>query len=182
LGLLCEFRWHPQRDITDEQVNHYPTEAQNAKDPKYLYELPDGALVEGPNPPANSTGKGFLYPRSAAIGGCVNHNALIMMRPLDEDWAQIESVTGDSSWNPAQMSTYFSKFEDCQYCSPGAAGHGFDGWLPTNRVDESVFLGDNQVVNMLEVCVLSSQSDIAVLMVSRLRPQSRHKKSVLQEA
>ncbi|KAN0089065.1 GMC oxidoreductase [Hyaloscypha variabilis] len=141
-------------------VNHYPTEAQNAKDPKYLYELPDGALVEGPNPPANSTGKGFLYPRSAAIGGCVNHNALIMMRPLDEDWAQIESVTGDSSWNPAQMSTYFSKFEDCQYCSPGAAGHGFDGWLPTNRVEESVFLGDNQVVNMLEAASTVSAQEV----------------------
>jgi choline dehydrogenase len=135
----------------EKQVNHYPTEEQNAKDPKYLYQLANGTLIEGPNPPADATPKGFLYPRSAAIGGCVNHNALIMMRPLDDDWSQIQSITGDASWAPSQMSPYFEKFENCQYCSPGAAGHGFNGWLSTNRAEESIFLGDSQVLSMLNV-------------------------------
>jgi choline dehydrogenase len=155
---------------------------QDAKDPKYLYQTPDGSLVEGPNPPAGSTPKGFLYPRSAAIGGCVNHNALIMMRPLDEDWSQIQTITGDATWNPTHMSTYFEKFENCQYCSPGAAGHGFNGWLPTNRAEESIFLGDPQVLNMLNVGLLSLEKVATMLTDSRQLPQSPLRQSDQQEA
>ena len=77
-----------------------------------------------------------------------------MMYPFADDWSNLQTITGDASWNPTQMRTYFERFEDCQYLSPvrsGASGHGFNGWLSTNRVDESVFLGDNQVLDMLQV-------------------------------
>jgi len=153
--------------LTRTQVNHYPLEEQNAVDPKYNYVLANGSLYTGSSPPANSTPKGFLYPRTAAVGGCVNHNALIMMYPFDDDWAQIKNITGDDTWNSAQMRTYFERLENCQYLSPGASGHGFDGWLSTNRADESIFLGDNQVLDMLQVYMLSIKG--AAMMLTNFR-------------
>lgn len=153
--------------LTRTQVNHYPLEEQNAVDSKYNYVLANGSLYTGNSPPANSTPKGFLYPRSAAVGGCVNHNALIMMYPFDDDWSQIKNITGDATWNSAQMRTYFQRLEDCQYLSPGASGHGFDGWLSTNRAEESIFLGDNQVLEMLQVYMLSIKDAAVMLTDSR---------------
>jgi hypothetical protein len=44
-----------------------------------------------------------------------------------EDWSQIPTITGDTSWNSTQMSTYFQKFGNSQYGSLGIAGHGFAG-------------------------------------------------------
>jgi choline dehydrogenase len=146
------------------------------KDPKFLYQLPNGTLYQGPTPPANSIPKGFLYPRSAAIGGCVNHNALIMMYPFGDDWTNIEKITGDVTWNPDNMTAYFERFEDCQYLSPGASRHGFNGWLPTNRVDESVYLGDNQVFDMLQVDMVGLEELVSMLMVSRLLLKFPHSK------
>jgi choline dehydrogenase len=84
-----------------------------------------------------------------------------MMYPLDDDWSQIENITGDSTWNPALMRTYFQRLENCQYLSPGASGHGFNGWMSTNRADESIFLGDDQVLQMLQVNMLSLKSGAA---------------------
>ena len=161
--------------LTRTQVNHYPLEEQNAVDPKYNYVLANGSLYTGSSPPANSTPKGFLYPRTAAVGGCVNHNALIMMYPFDDDWAQIKNITGDDTWNSAQMRTYFERLENCQYLSPGASGHGFDGWLSTNRAEESIFLGDDQVLEMLQVEILSFEDVAAILMEPRQLPHSPHR-------
>jgi len=50
---------------------------------------------------------------TAAIGGCINHNALIMYFPLDDDWTAIANLTGDASWTPSNMLKYFGKLEDC---------------------------------------------------------------------
>ncbi|KAH6696462.1 GMC oxidoreductase [Leptodontidium sp. MPI-SDFR-AT-0119] len=144
----------------DFYVNHFPQQADNEKDPKYNYVLPDGTLYTGHSPPAGATPKGFLYPRSSAVGGCVNHNALIMMYPLAAEWSELVDITGDSSWNAAQMRKYFQKIEDCQYLSPGAAGHGFSGWLRTNRADESIFLGDTQVVQILQAGLNVSEQTV----------------------
>ena len=90
-----------------------------------------------------------------------------MMYPYADDWSNLESTTGDTTWNPDKMSTYFQKFENCQYLSPGASRHGFNGWLSTNRVDESVFLGDAQVLDMLEVSTLILNGFVLIQMNSR---------------
>jgi choline dehydrogenase len=161
--------------LTKTQVNHYPSEEQNEKNPNFNYVLANGSLYTGTNPPANSTPKGYLYPRSAAVGGCVNHNALIMMYPFGDDWSQIENITGDTTWDSEQMRTYFERLENCQYLSPPASGHGFDGWLSTNRAEESIFLGDDQVLDMLQVDMLSLQGVAAMLTDSRQHPRSPHR-------
>jgi choline dehydrogenase len=161
--------------LTRTQVNHYPSEEQNEKNPNFNYVLANGSLYTGTNPPSNSTPKGYLYPRSAAVGGCVNHNALIMMYPFGDDWSQIENITGDATWDSAQMRTYFERLENCQYLSPPASGHGFGGWLSTNRAEESIFLGDDQVLDMLQVVLLSLRAVAAMLMGSRQHLHSPHR-------
>ncbi len=85
----------------------------------------------------------------------ITDNALIMMYPLEQDWSDLVTITGDSSWSAAKMRAYFQKVEQCQYMPRGSAGHGFDGWLPTNRADESMFLVDPQVGKMLGVSLLN---------------------------
>ena len=101
------------------QVDHYPDLNRNARDYKYNYELSNGSLYHGLSPPADATPKGIFYPRTAALGGCVNHNALIMMYPLDDDWTEIANLTGDDSWNAPHMRSYFEKLEQCQYLPRG---------------------------------------------------------------
>lgn len=111
--------------------------------------------------PADAKPLGLLYPRTAALGGCANHNALIMMYPLDEDWNDIAKMTGDHTWNAVHMRKYFKRLERCQYLPEGTSGHGFDGWLSTNRADPSIFLSDPEVFGMLKVRLcLSVRSDI----------------------
>ncbi|KAK4565735.1 hypothetical protein LTR86_003584 [Recurvomyces mirabilis] len=141
-------------------VDHYQDATRKAADPKYNYQLSNGSSYTGLHPPADAKPLGLLYPRTAALGGCVNHNALIMMYPLDDDWTQIANLTGDSSWNATGMRKYFERLENCQYLSPGTPGHGFSGWLATNRADPSIFLdSDHKVFPMMQAAAnLSGQT------------------------
>lgn len=74
---------------------------------------------------------------------------MIMMRPLDNDWNQVAVETNDSSWTASRMHTYLTKFESCQYRSPGSVGHGFAGWLSTNRAEPGIYLQDNKTYAMM---------------------------------
>jgi choline dehydrogenase-like flavoprotein len=66
-------------------------------------------------------GRGILYPRAAAVGGCTTHNALVTVYPHDFDWDQIASITGDPSWSARRMRRWFRKLEHCDYLDDGAA-------------------------------------------------------------
>lgn len=105
---------HDTSVLTSRQVNHYPDLARNALDPKYTYKLRNATLFHGLSPPEDATPLGIFYPRTAALGGCANHNAMIMMRPSDDDWNQIASISNDSNWKASSIRTYSEKFEDCQ--------------------------------------------------------------------
>ncbi|KAF9693745.1 hypothetical protein EKO04_008264 [Ascochyta lentis] len=141
-------------------VSHYDTEEQNARDAKYYTTGPNGTLQLGVSP--GSIPQGFLYPRTAAVGGCVNHNALIMMYPVDEDWWQIANSTNDPSWAPQRMREHWHKMENCQYLSKGSPYHGFDGWMSINRAEEQIFFRDDQCYDMVKAAAeLGGQSIIS---------------------
>jgi choline dehydrogenase len=123
---------------------------RNARDPKFTYQLRNGSTYHGLSPPDDATPKGFFYPRTAALGGCANHNAMIMALPRDGDWNELETLTGDGSWRAASMRTYFERLEHCQYVARGSPGHGYEGWLSTNRADPKIFLSDSKVFWMLK--------------------------------
>lgn len=86
--------------------------------------------------------QGVLYPRAATLGGCTAHNAMILVRPDDADWKLIADLTGDPSWAPRKMGAYFRRLEACRHrpvlrflarLGLDFSGHGWDGWLTTER-------------------------------------------------
>ena len=107
----------------DYFVDHYSNAAQAKADPKHSVDAK-----------GNTARTGVFYPRSGTLGGCTAHNAMITIRPQDADWKQIADLTGDASWAPEKMKTYFARFEDCQY-APADAVHGNakGSWLATSK-------------------------------------------------
>jgi choline dehydrogenase len=100
-------------------------------------------------------GKGILYPRAGTLGGCTAHNAMITIVPHDSDWEHIADLTGDESWRAKNMWQYFQRVEKCHYETapePGdhdPAGHGFNGWLGTSKVDPRFAIGDAGVITTI---------------------------------
>ncbi|KAF3941211.1 hypothetical protein ABW19_dt0203992 [Dactylella cylindrospora] len=133
----------------DYYVNHYSDPVRQAKDTKAVYDLPNGELYTGTQPPAGAVLKGILYPRAGVIGGCGSHNALISVKPHDSDWNYIQSITGDSSWSASTMNKYFTRLEHVNYNPNSLIGHGTDGWFWTERVDVQLAIQDTKVISQL---------------------------------
>src|SRR5207249_2895899 len=100
---------------------------------------------------------GIFYPRTATVGGCTVHNAMITICGPSGDWDEIAGMTNDSSWSGERMRGYFERLEHCDYVpksdsllgklvekagdalgippndNPGR--HGFNGWLHTTMAD-----------------------------------------------
>jgi choline dehydrogenase-like flavoprotein len=123
------------------QVRHYADEARQTRDPKY-----------------NPSTQGVLYPRAATLGGCTAHNAMIYMRPHDSDWNHIAQLTGDRSWRASSMRRYAKRVEAChhrplwralQHVGIDPTGHGWNGWLHTERSVPLEALGDPQMVGLV---------------------------------
>lgn len=115
-------------------VRHYAGDAQQERDEKFY--------------PAQN---GVLYPRCATLGGCTAHNAMIVVYPHNSDWDHIAKITGDPSWNSANMRRYFERLEHCEYVPPAetASRHGFDGWLPTNVADPALIVQDESLQTLV---------------------------------
>jgi choline dehydrogenase len=127
-------------------VRHYANDERQKKDPKYVAAA-DGKPVDG-----------IWYPRAGALGGCTAHNAMILVYPHDQDWDHIAELTGDRSWRSSNMRTYFERLENCGHrpfdrllrafgLSP--SGHGWDGWLHTERATPKAALKDRDLIRAL---------------------------------
>ncbi|MEO6320537.1 MAG: GMC oxidoreductase [Polaromonas sp.] len=123
------------------QVRHYASDASQARDPKF-----------------DAARQGVLYPRAAALGGCTAHNAMIFMPPHDSDWNHIAELTGDRSWCAPRMRRYAQRVEAChhrpwwralRHLGLDPTGHGWDGWLHSERPMPLNALGDAQMVGMM---------------------------------
>lgn len=130
-------------------VRHYADENRQARDYKTTYQTPDGGEYTGLSPPAGSTMKGTLYPRTGTLGGCTAHNALIALYPHQSDFEYIETLTGDSSWSAENMRKYFAKLENNHYLLPAAEGHGYDGWLGTSYAPIDIVTSDPQLLSLV---------------------------------
>ena len=127
-----EMRW-------DFFVKHYDDAAQQAKDSKLV------------------PGKGILYPRAGTLGGCTAHNAMITVLPHASDWNHIADLTKDASWSAANMQKYWKFVEKNQYLGSfdDATGHGFNGWLTTERADPMLGLTDGKVLTIIKSAALA---------------------------
>ncbi|KAF5020274.1 hypothetical protein F66182_7708 [Fusarium sp. NRRL 66182] len=130
-------------------VRHYADDDRQAQDYKTTYETPDGSEYTGLDPPKGSSIKGTLYPRTATLGGCTAHNALIALYPWKSDFEYIASITGDSSWAADNIRKYFVRLEDNNHVLPGKPGHGYNGWLSTETAPLTIALKDPQLLSLI---------------------------------
>lgn len=124
-------------------VRHYADDAAQRRDPKYV-----------------AARDGVFYPRAGTLGGCTAHNAMILIRPDDSDWDDIAALTGDPSWRADSMDRYFSRLEDCRHrplwrwlsrIGIDPTGHGWRGWLSTERALPAAIFRDDQLLDALSL-------------------------------
>src|SRR6478672_5142711 len=141
-------------------VRHYASEVRQARDPKYR------------------AGAGVLYPRAATLGGCTAHNAMIYMPPHDSDWDHVAELTGDRSWRARRMRRYARRVEDCRHAPLWRAlrrigvdptGHGWDGWLHTEKSIPLSAFGDEELVDMVRATTRAFVGGLATPLASALR-------------
>ncbi|KIJ51515.1 GMC oxidoreductase [Sphaerobolus stellatus SS14] len=131
-------------------VKHFDNSTQAQLDKKFTWKEPNGQFWVGPNPPAGSTPLGIYYPRTGTLGGCAEHNALVTIYPHETDWLNIQQITGDNSWSPDNMRTFWQKLENNQYDLPGTAGHGFSGWLDVSLADLRLVIEDIKLISLVQ--------------------------------
>ncbi|HEY2620332.1 MAG TPA: GMC family oxidoreductase [Acetobacteraceae bacterium] len=139
----------------DFWVRHYADTAQQERDWRYR-RCWDGEAVDG-----------VLYPRASGLGGCTGHNAMIIMRPNNADWNHIWQLTGDDSWRASNMHQYFRRLERCRYrvfvhrwldrlFGWNPTGHGWRGWLTTERALPLRAVLDWRLRSMLQNALLAA--------------------------
>lgn len=107
-----------------------------------------GSYYAGKYPPEGAEPVGILYPRAGALGGCAEVNAMITIYPHRSDWTYLQTLTGDDSWAPDNMRTYFEKLERAQVATWGD-GHGRDGWLRTSLTPLTLIVQDLKIVSIV---------------------------------
>ena len=144
----------------DFRIRHYADEAQQGRDWKY------------------QAGQGVLYPRAAGLGGCSAHNAMIFMLPHPSDWDRIAQLTGDPSWRATSMRRYAHRVEDCRHRPLWRAlrhigldptGHGWRGWLQTEKSIPLSVLGDDGLLRVLRDTASSFTRSLPTPLRSTLR-------------
>jgi choline dehydrogenase len=132
-------------------VHHYTDRALRQRDPAYRADW-DGREVDG-----------VLYPRASCLGGCSAHNALILVAPPDADWDAVAAATGDRSWQATNMARYFARVERCRHrwlarlvasVGIGDSGHGWRGWLQTEKALPREALKDGDLVRAMASAAL----------------------------
>ncbi len=140
-------------------VRHYASSAQQQKDWNYRQDW-EGKRVDG-----------VLYPRASGLGGCASHNAMIIVRPNGADWNHIWQVTGDDSWRASNMQRYFRRLERCRYrlflfrwldwlFGWNPSGHGWSGWLTTERAFPLRALFDWRLRRTFKKALLAAASQL----------------------
>jgi choline dehydrogenase len=135
-------------------VRHYDDERLQKMDSKYV-----------------AARDGILYPRAGTVGGCTAHNAMITIYPQNSDWEHLRAVTGDDSWAPDLMRTYFERLEHCDYLSGferlsqavsgllhgqgiNPSRHGFGGWLHTQTANPDLILKDAELLKLVTLAAV----------------------------
>ena len=57
---------------------------------------------------------GVLYPRSATIGGCTAHHAMVTITASPDDWTGLKNITGDATFAPDQMWKHWESVKSWQ--------------------------------------------------------------------
>ena len=121
-------------------VRHYGDDARSTRDSKFVADR-----------------NGVLYPRAGTLGGCTAHNAMITVYPHNSDWDGMARLLGDDSWSSGRMRQYFQRMERCRYAEVSdvrnEAGHGFNGWLTTEKPNPLLLLRDSKLLRTVDKAV-----------------------------
>lgn len=150
----------------DYFVNHYSNLTRQAEDSKMTYNTTSGQLYVGLTPPPGATPLGIYYPRAGSLGGCASHNALITILPHDSDWTNLQTITGDSSWNPNNMRTYFEKLESNRYLPASVVGHGYSGWLGTQLTSLALVVEDQKLTSLIAAAATAMGKSVLGLLLN----------------
>ena len=88
---------------------------------------------------------------------------MITVYPHNDDWRNLQSLTGDPSWSPASATGTWSGSNNAATCPSGAqttdpvTRHGFAGWLPVSTADPTLALGDKQLLKLLAKAYLFAE-------------------------
>jgi choline dehydrogenase len=160
---LQSTEYEPQR--WDYFVNHYSNLTRQREDSKMVYNTTSGELFVGLNPPEAADPLGILYPRTGTLGGCTAHNAMITITAQDSDWQYVADLTGDSSWKPANMQTYFERLESNHYLPNSIVGHGFHGWLQTSLTSLGLVVEDQKLLSLIvATCTAAGKGVLGLLL------------------
>ncbi|KAF2767034.1 alcohol oxidase [Teratosphaeria nubilosa] len=129
----------------DYFVTHYEDQERQKRDSKMTYRKTGGSLYVEKEPPAGAEPLGILYPCTGALGRCAEHNVMVTTYPHEQDWTYLQTITGDDSWAPANMRSYFEKLEKVEY--PVGSGHGSDGWLHTSLTNLLLVVQDLKLLS-----------------------------------
>ncbi|KAF2635654.1 alcohol oxidase [Massarina eburnea CBS 473.64] len=126
---------YPPQITWDFFVKHYADEKRTMMHNHLVWKTTTGRYWVGAGsdtPPSGSEFLGVYYPRGATVGGSSMINAMCTWLPPDSDWDYIQNLTGDASWNSANMRKIFQRIENNNYIPPNTPGHGFTGYFETN--------------------------------------------------
>jgi choline dehydrogenase len=136
-------------------VRHYDDQAMQQTDSKYC-----------------APQDGILYPRAGTLGGCTAHNAMITVYPQNSDWENLQALTGDASWSPDNMNSYFERLEQCDYITglkrlketisgllhgqgTNPSHHGYSGWLHTQTATPGLILKDGELLKLVTLAAVT---------------------------
>jgi len=114
-------------------VKHSDDPERELKYKHMTWRTENGDFYVGFDPPEGAKQLGIWYPRAAALGGGAIFDDAVLELPPDSTWDSIAALTGDKSWGAAEMRKIYEEIENSHYVKAGTKGHGFSGWLETNR-------------------------------------------------
>ncbi|KAF2208615.1 hypothetical protein CERZMDRAFT_70840 [Cercospora zeae-maydis SCOH1-5] len=147
--------FHPRASELPRQLWAYFVErsedpAQQLRDTKQVYLVPDDPAYKGAPPPPGAKRLGLLYARGSALGGSSQMSAMAMVTPHEEDWINLGQASGNSTaFEPHMMREYFVKLENCKYLINSVAGHGFNGWLDISLTPLTLVLQDLKLMSLV---------------------------------
>ncbi|KAK3324332.1 GMC oxidoreductase-like protein [Cercophora scortea] len=158
-------------------VRHYADDARTKRNSEVVYRQPDGSFFVGTSPPPNSTLLGMFYPRGGTLGGSSAINAMTTVLPSDSDWQNVVNLTNDLSWSPSNMRKIFQRIEKNLYLPVGTPGHGFNGYLDTNKNPVSSYDNLTSTITVMQTIAASLGQDPSKILqylgadINKLSPQ-----------
>ncbi|KAI0438640.1 hypothetical protein F4803DRAFT_565112 [Xylaria telfairii] len=130
----------------------------------------DGSFYVGLDPPEGAEQLGIWYPRAATFGGGAVIDNAVLELPPDVTWDHIANITGDASWAASEMRKIYEEIESSHYVKNGTKGHGFSGWLETNRANGS-WVGADSAATIVLRAILGQLGAPGNMSVEDLRNQ-----------